>query len=90
MHSVTQSSDRWKMTRYPCRLRAMELRTTSQLWKEPFTGLDIFTGYRIWKVSDLSGGTTRPAPEDWVQIAEFNGLGASIIPRGTVVRVPRI
>ena len=43
-----------------------------------------------------SGGTLRDAarrfysnPDDWRVIADFNGFATSIVPRGTVVRVPK-
>lgn len=29
-------------------------------------------------------------PDDWRVIAEFNGFGGSVIPRGTIVRVPKV
>lgn len=29
-------------------------------------------------------------PDDWRVIAEFNGFGGSIVPRGTIVRIPRV
>lgn len=30
------------------------------------------------------------APDNWTRIADFNGLAGSVVPRGTVLRIPRL
>jgi hypothetical protein len=46
---------------------------TSELQPDPITGLDIFAGYRIWRVDNWERpeGSIGPTPNEWMQIATF-------------------
>ena len=52
---------------------------SSELRVDPITGLNLFEGYRIWRVDNWQRpeGSIGPSTEEWMKIGEFrNDIGS--------------